>query len=972
MQSSPRTPPQSSESRANQNEGVEGKNEPAFKVAESSKKTSLGSLLDDAEVIEADPPKPAASGMLAAPVKGPKLSKSKVSAGADNHSGVMPAAKGGKKIKGGTGGKKGKACAKPSSSPRSSPRLEIASSETSTAPSGKPRNSPRVRLVSTPGYESATNAGVTSAAESSLRGNEANASSPHPVLYPKTKTRPLLAGLAMPGPATPATAGITKMKEAAKEERSDSDRSCQSGRSKNSGLDTAKKKKGGKLKRGKTKKKTMGAGEKGLKFEEGCKPAAPHHEINFSFSFRFLNYNMANQTDLSLQDVGSGFAAMRERSETTSPPKAAAKSVKSNATLMREGRRSTSLPTPRRPVSLSMLVTEGVDRAEEASSTNDCGDDPLTGLRDPLAASQASSSPKALNKQKTTTFLRKAQESISPAGFLRRRTGKQKTMGAGFFDPPNRNATTTVDCVFGAFEETQFPLEEFAKVMEDLQGQAHFHTSSALQHICDNSGQIQAMKGKVAGKWCGDMKAFMLCRRNMEEVEDGEVFCSYDEHQGNQGNPIKSFVGQTFDAACGAVRFVFLGTHFPMKTTAALMEDPMKSKEESLQKGKCLMARLLQKILRHLLLRDLINPRTVIVVQGDLNSRCMASEGKYVDLLNETLKDSRLQNFICMDLPLELRGEWREVVDCKDPGELPATYRFAMDSTSVAEETRLRMRDIYGTFAEESLERTFQPPDQGGKIGIGAREDGTVEHVTDGQAAQKGIEVGMRLQIIDGEAYTKELLQSTLGSGKEFTIEFKRPLKDAPADYRQVLQNLRGEGTLQEWGLYSPKLENDGGKFKPSRLPACTERVIYFSPSSMQDKCRWVTARGYEVNYLHGGSDHRPVMLEATLNIGKEASNAHVLSSQSDDPKAVGRGSEVPEDFERYLSGSDNDSGYDSHGSDNSDSGKSDYSSNAGGPRTMMGSLMTRASAALQQHLPAAPRRQYGAVRLSHVGMDLK
>merc|ERR1711879_942049 len=54
-------------------------------------------------------------------------------------------------------------------------------------------------------------------------------------------------------------------------------------------------------------------------------------------------------------------------------------------------------------------------------------------------------------------------------------------------------------------------------------------------------------------------------------------------------------------------------------------------------------------------------------------------------------------------------------------------------------------------------------------------------------------------------------------------------------------------------------------KFKPSRLPACTERVLYYAPAMLQDLCHWSTTRGYEVNYLHAGSDHKPVMLEATL-----------------------------------------------------------------------------------------------------------
>merc|ERR1719359_64364 len=106
------------------------------------------------------------------------------------------------------------------------------------------------------------------------------------------------------------------------------------------------------------------------------------------------------------------------------------------------------------------------------------------------------------------------------------------------------------------------------------------------------------------------------------------------------------------------------------------MEDTSCSKLDNLQKMKVLMARLLQKILRQVLKKGVLNMNTMILVQGDLNSRCIACEGRYNDLLWETLQDPRLQKFMCQDLPPDLQGEWREVVPCPDPGELQATYRF--------------------------------------------------------------------------------------------------------------------------------------------------------------------------------------------------------------------------------------------------------------------------------------------------------
>jgi len=411
-----------------------------------------------------------------------------------------------------------------------------------------------------------------------------------------------------------------------------------------------------------------------------------------------------------------------------------------------------------------------------------------------------------------------------------------------------------VDCVFGSFQESQFPLEELAKALEaeGLEGNAHFHTASVAQHLSEKGDWGQGMKGKVAGSLCGDLKSFMLCRSTVEETEDGKVFCTYDtgKDSGMKSNPMKSFIGQTFSIACGAARFVCLGTHFPMQKNSALMEDNTRSQQQNLQKMKYIIARFLQKILRHVLTKELLDERTMIIIQGDLNSRCVGSDGKYSDLLWETLQDFSLQEFISMDLPQQLRGEWREVVQCADPGDLPATYRFQTDKPCVAAATTLTMKDVFGPTAED-----------------GASQNGQ-------------------------------------------------------ANYREVLANLNTSGTLKEWGLYNhPKcLEAEKGKkekFKPSRLPACTERVLYYAPAGMMDCCRWETSRGYEVNYLATGSDHKPVMLEATLNIGEppRGSRAAAAASKQVANQAACPRSQSAEEFaDMYLPEEDS-GGDDSTGS---------------------------------------------------------
>lgn len=300
-----------------------------------------------------------------------------------------------------------------------------------------------------------------------------------------------------------------------------------------------------------------------------------------------------------------------------------------------------------------------------------------------------------------------------------------------------------------------------------------------------------AARGKLTSALAGDLKCLVMCRDAFEEVEDGTIFCSFDNS--STGNQIKSFTGQAFSAANGKVRFILLTTHFPMKTLSSMMEDTVSPKKELLDRMKNAMAHRLKSILQHLLQTEgLFHSRTMVIVQGDLNSRYVAADddGGYVDVLSETLQD--LQCGISAEMPADLRGEWMEVATYKDASDLPATYRFARQKAPVAKEGVLRMRDIYPKAA-----------------------DGTA------------------------------------------------------SSYRDIQDKLRSSGLLKEWGLYDPSQEgkSDENKFKPSRLPGCTERVLYYAPYDFLECCTWEAPRGYEVNFLQIGSDHKPVMLEAKLRI---------------------------------------------------------------------------------------------------------
>lgn len=566
----------------------------------------------------------------------------------------------------------------------------------------------------------------------------------------------------------------------------------------------------------------------------------------YRITFRFIAYNMANRAEVQMDDVGSGFVNRRASQFTDNPEKSSEKvsisdvsekcshnqrSSAGSTNHPESSRQSTSSGTPKMSSDSRPSWARALRRSMARKLRVSFCDLMVVGaeMREETKESRAS----ALS-QDSTTYKRSRDKKTTALSFF----GSRKTRRH------QRNSViashASADCSFGVLCESKFHLDTF-DVVQDAEGQLHSYAMSA-KHMLSEVGVIAHSKGKVADKFGGDLKTVLLCRHEFKEVEGGKVFCSYDgSSQGvSKGNPMKSFLGQSFDMTNMPVRFIFLGTHFPMSKLGELMQDTTRSEDDLLQKMKCSVARLLQKILRHLMQRELLHKNTIVLLQGDLNSRCIRHEGKYVDLLTETLQDVRLQQFIASDLPPELQGEWREVVNEQDTGNLPVTYRFdqALSPSDLGNTSRLSLNQVYG-----------------------------------------------------GSAWSIEA-----GS-----------MQESEMTYAQVLDRLRAHGTLEEWGLYSPKHSSqvDGNsagssKFKPSRLPACTERVLFYAPGNMLDSCKWETLRGYEVNYAQTGSDHKPVFLEATLTI-KQGRKASTHSFDKNNTN-----SQVPDDFvKRYFDSAD-------------------------------------------------------------------
>lgn len=636
---------------------------------------------------------------------------------------------------------------------------------------------------------------------------------------------------------------------------------------------------------------------------------------DFTFSFRFFNYNMGNNPIVQMDNVGAGFAARRatEGSDADEEERSCAELHQAtrfmdDMALSDSGGAAGSWRGRR--VSFEELIAAGVPCKDEARSRACTDIEPSIQIR------------KNQMKERKSTFQWAKQGLLSKAStFVRvrstpapsRKTAASKESGPAqqpkqaqlndLFQPPARTSTVcNVDCAFGVLSETRFSLSHLdgsAEAPDSDSKRIHAHNLSAVQTLTERGG-LDGMKGKVAGSIVGDLRTIVVCSNAFEEVEDGKVFCPFDEititekSSTLKSNPMKCFLGQTFDAACGALRFVFLGTHFPMQKITKLMSTHNQDSGALLPQLTNLVARTLRKILRHALLEGVLDTRTMLILQGDLNSRSIYDGGKWVDLLNETLRDHVLQNFMAAELPQELQGEWREVINPPDVGELPVTYRFdSSTKQAVDERCHLRLHQVYGKMGKEV---------------IYGDNDSTAPSTTASTALPSNATSAN--SSINGD-------NPTTASG---TANSTGPLPsptlaaDATKPYREVMDKLGSKA--EEWGLFQQKGDGkeDKGKyhFKPGRCPSCTERVIYYAPASLQNRTQWYSPRGYEVNYQQLGSDHKPVLMEATLRVGllerqgdkrpkKVLKNRHSLDSQPSDDSPLLSHAEFEDDSEDSL-----------------------------------------------------------------------
>jgi len=115
------------------------------------------------------------------------------------------------------------------------------------------------------------------------------------------------------------------------------------------------------------------------------------------------------------------------------------------------------------------------------------------------------------------------------------------------------------------------------------------------------------------------------------------------------------------------------------KLQAVLLNPPI---EGALLAAKVEYAKVLRKVLRRFVRWNLADDRTVLFLQGDLNSRTIFDDGVAKDVLQEVLNDTEFLAAINLELPLPL-GRWREIVPFESIREMPVTYKLTQTTGSV-------------------------------------------------------------------------------------------------------------------------------------------------------------------------------------------------------------------------------------------------------------------------------------------------
>uniref|UniRef100_A0A7S1AJU7 Endonuclease/exonuclease/phosphatase domain-containing protein n=1 Tax=Noctiluca scintillans TaxID=2966 RepID=A0A7S1AJU7_NOCSC len=401
-----------------------------------------------------------------------------------------------------------------------------------------------------------------------------------------------------------------------------------------------------------------------------------------------------------------------------------------------------------------------------------------------------------------------------------------------------------VDLAFMSFEEIPSHVEAFQSRQKHPLDQCvnmdsgKYMASGEESAMTGSTGMVQLLTGlnrifatedqQLATKYIGNLEAQVAWNSNVfEQDEDGELFGLIPEPTligSLLPNPKKSFVGRSF-LLMGDLRICFVAAHFPMNDIRYALEDP---ENDPLGTSMQVLGRTLRSILATASERNIADERTIIFVQGDLNSRTVLEEGAdgpvVADVLHSLLSSDEVQASITADLDMP-EGRWYEAVDHPSALHLPVTYKFHEE---IEEDCEFKMSSCSNFDKKGGLQQRF-----------------TIGDVLEAARGECPLEA---------EHSAPELSEGSSETGAK---------KPKPLDiYARTLMKVPPE-RLHNWGVAFKEKHA-----KPYHFPSSADRIIYWAPKALADRLTLTLPEGgYVVNHAQGGSDHRPVSLEVVLKV---------------------------------------------------------------------------------------------------------
>jgi len=383
-----------------------------------------------------------------------------------------------------------------------------------------------------------------------------------------------------------------------------------------------------------------------------------------------------------------------------------------------------------------------------------------------------------------------------------------------------------VDLAFATLVETRLAVSDWLQQhLAESEGAATPLDTVVSHNACREGANDarylgQGLLENLARRYNGNLKTILaFSSRNFEEDADSMLFGRLIERKVAGvavPNPKKSFIGRTVTELSHGVRLCFVGTHFPIAGVAAAIDEVEQSGDDPsvLDTAKVALARSLRRVLRRALRANILCSNTMLVVQGDVNSRTLLdpSGGPPRDVLLELISDACLQAAIQHDLNLP-PGRWHEIASCKEACNLPVTYKFTDRPGS-----SFRHKDP-------------RPPGQ--------------------LVPSTHLSLGDVLAASGPVSFSSSFASVDSNSGPDL---YKLTMMGIPAEQ------------LEAWGLQFKE-----ANFRPFRFPASPDRTIYWVPDLLAPRIAWSLPRGgYEVCHHQHGSDHRPVSLEAVLHVSPQ------------------------------------------------------------------------------------------------------